>query len=54
MSGEQKEVGMVLSLTWGACVKIALLIVFFHASGNIIKKLQEKYCPLCKTDSCAR
>jgi hypothetical protein len=45
---------MVLSLTWGACAKIALLIIFFHASGNMIKKLQEKYCPLCKVDSCSK
>jgi len=42
---------MVLSLTWGAVVKIAVLIAFYHASKNMIKKLQEKYCPLCKVDS---
>jgi hypothetical protein len=42
---------MVLTLSWGACVKIAILIVFFHATKNMIKKLQEKYCPLCKTDT---
>ena len=41
-------------LTWGTVAKIALLIAFFHASKNMIKKLQEKYCPLCKTDSCAK
>lgn len=45
---------MVLTLSWGAVVKIALLIAFFHSSKNIIKKLQEKYCPLCKTDSCSK
>ena len=46
---------MVLSLTWGAVVKIMILIAFYHASKNMIKKLQEKYCPLCKTDNtCAK
>ena len=45
---------MMITLTWGACVKIALLIIFFHFSKNIIKKLQEKYCPLCKVDSCRK
>ncbi|MCX5680634.1 MAG: hypothetical protein NTZ95_08365 [Candidatus Omnitrophica bacterium] len=45
---------MVLSLTWGAVIKIAILIAFYHASNNMIKKLQEKYCPLCKADSCAK
>jgi hypothetical protein len=42
---------MVLTLSWGACVKIGLLMMFFHASKNMIKKFQEKYCPLCKVDS---
>ena len=45
---------MELSLTWGACLKIALLILFFHATKNMIKRLQEKYCPLCKMDSCSK
>jgi len=45
---------MLFSLTWGACIKIALLIAFSHASKNMIKKLQEKYCPLCKVDSCGK
>lgn len=38
-------------MSWGMVVKIALLIAFYHASKNMIKKLQEKYCPLCKVDS---
>ncbi len=42
---------MVLSMSWGMFVKIAILIVFSHATKNMIKKLQEKYCPLCKVDS---
>lgn len=45
---------MMLSLTWGACAKIAVLIILFHASKNVIKKLQEKYCPLCKADACCK
>ncbi|MBF0494237.1 MAG: hypothetical protein HQL28_03800 [Candidatus Omnitrophica bacterium] len=45
---------MMLTLSWGACVKIGLLIVFSHATKNMIKKLQEKYCPLCKVDSCSK
>ena len=46
---------MMLSLTWGACVKIAVLIVFAQASKNMVKKLQEKFCPICKpTDSCCK
>ena len=45
---------MMITLTWGACVKIALLIVFFHSSKNMIKTLHEKYCPLCKVDSCRK
>ena len=45
---------MMISLTWGAVIKIALLIVIFHAVKEPIKKLQEKYCPLCKTDSCCK
>lgn len=45
---------MMLTLSWGAVAKIALLIVFFHASRNMIKALQDKYCPICKTDSCAK
>lgn len=38
-------------LSWGTVAKIALLIVLSHASKNMIKRLQEKYCPLCKVDS---
>jgi len=45
---------MMLTLTWGACAKIMLLIAFFHFSKNMITKLQEKYCPLCKPDSCCK
>jgi hypothetical protein len=45
---------MMWTLTWGACFKIALLIIFFHSSKNIIKKVQEKYCPLCKVDACCK
>ena len=46
---------MMLSLTWDACIKLMVVIVFFHASRNIITKLQEKYCSLCKTtDSCCK
>jgi len=46
---------MVIGLTWGAVVKIAMLIAFYHASKNMIKALQDKYCPLCKkTDSCCK
>ena len=40
-----------LWLTWGLMAKIAILIVFFHASKNMVKNFQEKYCPLCKVDS---
>ncbi len=43
---------LLVLLNWGVCAKIALLIIFFHISGNMIKGLQEKYCPLCKPDSC--
>lgn len=42
---------MGLNLTWGAVLKIAVLIAFYHFSKNMIKNLQEKFCPLCKTDS---
>jgi len=48
---KKKEAVMDLNLTWGAVLKIAILIAFYHASKNMIKKLQEKYCPLCKVDS---
>jgi hypothetical protein len=42
---------MMISLTWGTVIKVAMLIVFSHATKNMIKKLQEKYCPLCKVDA---
>lgn len=42
---------MMLTLSWGAVIKIAILIAFYHASKNMIKKLHDKYCPLCKVDS---
>ena len=45
---------MMLTLTTGGCVKIALLIVFFHATKNMVKKMQEKYCPICKVDSSSK
>jgi hypothetical protein len=45
---------MVWTLSWDAVLKIAVLIAFYHASKNIIKKLQEKYCPLCKADACSK
>lgn len=45
---------VTLWLKWGTIAKIALLIVFFHASKNMIKSLQERYCPICKKDSCGR
>ncbi len=39
---------MVLSITWGAVVKIVILISIAHFIKTAISCIHDKYCTVCK------
>ena len=45
---------MVLSITWGAVVKIAILIGLGSFAMNFVKCLHDRFCILCKKDACCK
>lgn len=45
---------MMLSVTWGGCVKIALLIAFAAFAKNFARCMHDKFCFLCKKDACCK
>lgn len=39
---------MMLSVTWGGCVKIGLLLTFYAFVKTFVKCMHDTYCKVCK------
>lgn len=40
--------GIMLSLTWGAVVKICVIIAFAIVAGTFVKCMHDNCCKICK------